>query len=330
MALAGDLSLAQLREYLPARDEPSDFDDFWSATLAEAASRGLDARFSPVDTGLVTVDVHDATFAGFGGEPVRAWLTIPRIAAAAADGLPCVVEYIGYGGGRGLPHERLFWSSAGFAHLIMDTRGQGSYWTPGSTPDNAPAGPHAPGFLTKGIESPASYYYRRVFTDGARAVAAARSHPLVDPLKVAVTGGSQGGAIALAVAALVPDVAAAMPDVPFLCHIRRAIDLTDAEPYHELRKYLSVHRESVEAAFATLGYFDCVNFAARASAPALFSAGLMDETCPPPTVFAAFNHYAGAKDIRVWPYNGHEGGEAFQTRAQLEFLSGLPGLVPGL
>lgn len=315
----GDLSLEQLREYRPALHEPADFDEFWTATLAEAAAFPLAPRFDPVETGLVTVEVSDVTFAGFGGEPVRGWMAVPR--DAPPGGLACVVEFIGYGGGRGLPHERLFWSSAGFAHLIMDTRGQGSFWSAGDTPDNAPAGPHAPGFLTKGIDDPATYYYRRVFTDAVRAVATARSHPAVDPSRVAVTGGSQGGAITLAAAALVPDVIAAMPDVPFLCHIRRAIELTDANPYQELRKYLSVHRDKADQAFATLGYFDCVSFAARANAPALFSVGLMDEICPPPTVFAAYNHYAGDKDIRVWPYNNHEGGEAFQVKEQLAFLT---------
>lgn len=317
--LTGDLTLAQLREYRPARHEPADFDEFWAETLAEAAGHPLAPRFEPVDSGLVTVAVSDVTFAGFGGEPVRGWMTVPR--DAPPESLACVVEFIGYGGGRGLAHERLFWASAGFAHLVMDTRGQGSYWSAGDTPDNAPAGPHTPGFLTKGIEDPATYYYRRVFADAVRAVAAARSHPAVDGSRVAVTGGSQGGAITLAAAALAPGLIAAMPDVPFLCHMRRAIELTDADPYQELRRYLSVHRDRVDDVFAALGYFDCVNFAARATVPALFSVGLMDEICPPPTVFAAFNHYGGDKDIRVWPYNGHEGGEAFQVTEQLAFLT---------
>jgi cephalosporin-C deacetylase len=61
----------------------------------------------------------------------------------------------------------------------------------------------------------------------------------------------------------------------------------------------------------------------RAHAEALFSVGLMDMTCPPSTVFAAFNHYAGLKQIRIWPYNDHEGGEAFQTIEKIKFLTEL-------
>jgi cephalosporin-C deacetylase len=111
-----------------------------------------------------------------------------------------------------------------------------------------------------------------------------------------------------------------MPDVPFLCHYRVATEITDANPYQELVRYCRVHRDKVEAVFNTLAYFDGVNFASRAQSRALFSVGLMDEICPPRTVFAAYNHYAGPKQIKVWPYNQHEGGEVYQNMEKLKFL----------
>ncbi|GAA5196360.1 cephalosporin-C deacetylase [Rugosimonospora acidiphila] len=315
-----DWSLDRLRDYLPARDEPADFDEFWSATLNEAREAQWPAEFTPYDAGLSTVDVYDVTFPGFAGQPVRGWFLLPRHTTGR---LPCVVEYIGYGGGRGLPHDWLVWSAAGYAHLVMDTRGQGSNgWLAGDTPDPDPVGPpQTPGFMTRGIGDPRHYYYRRVFTDAVRAVDAARAHPRVDPDRVVVAGGSQGGGITLAVAGLVDGLAAAMPDVPFLCHYRRATEITDAFPYGEIVSYLKTHRDDLDRVFATLRYFDGVNFAARANAPTRFSVALMDSVCPPSTVFAAYNHYAGAeKDIAVWPYNGHEGGAGFQRREQLQFL----------
>jgi cephalosporin-C deacetylase len=233
-----------------------------------------------------------------------------------------VVEYIGYGGGRGFPTNWLLWSAAGYAHLVMDTRGQGSTWLAGDTPDLQPDGssPHHPGFMTVGVLDPHTYYYRRVFTDGVRAVEAARSHPAVNASRIAVTGGSQGGGIAIAVAGLQTDIAAAMPDVPFLCHFRRATELVDSQPYHEISLFLKVHRDQVETVFNTLSYFDGVNFAARASAQALFSIGLMDDVCPPSTIFAAYNHWQGKKDIRIYPYNQHDGGGAFQDIEKVKFL----------
>lgn len=315
-----DLPLDELQSYRPDIPEPSDFDAFWTDTLTAARRHDAPATFTPHATPLTQLEVFDVTFPGFAGDPVRAWLTVP---AGAEEPLPAVVEFNGYGGGRGLPVERLAWAASGYAHLFMDTRGQGSGWgTGGDTPDPHGTGPSGSGFMTRGIDDPADYYYRRVFTDGVRAVDAARALPQVDATRVAVTGGSQGGGIALAVAGLSADLRACMPDVPFLCHFTRAVGLTDHDPYQEIVRYLAVHRGAEERVFRTLAYFDGAAFAARASAPALFSAALMDLTCPPSTVFAAYNRYgASDKEIRVYPFNDHEGGQSRQWWEQAEFLA---------
>lgn len=313
-----DLPLEQLQTYVPPRAEPADFDAFWQSTLAEARQHPLNAQFEPVDFGLTTVESFDVTFNGYGGQPIKGWLNLPK---QRSSHLPVVVEYIGYGGGRGFPTDWLLWSAAGFAHLVMDTRGQGSAWQKGDTPDVQPlsGNPQFPGFMTNGVLSPNTFYYRRTFTDAVRAVEAARTHSAVDVSRVAVTGGSQGGGISLAVAGLVPEVAVCMPDVPFLCHYRRATEITDGAPYSEISRYLLVHRDKVEAVFNTLSYFDGVNFATRAKARTLFSVGLMDDICPPSTVYAAYNHYAGPKDIRVYAYNKHEGGGDYQAVEKVKF-----------
>lgn len=315
-----DLPLAQLREYRPERIEPADFDEFWGRTLAAAREHDLAAEFTLVDSGLRVIDVYDVTFRGYGGDPIKAWLALP---AKATGPLPCVVEYPGYGGGRGLPHQVLLYAAAGYAHFFMDVRGQGSTWRSGHTPDPESDGsnPHHPGFMTRGILSPETYYYRRVVTDAVRAVEAAREHPAVDPARVAVAGRSQGGALTLMVAGLVPDVVAALPDVPFLCDIRRALEVATEDPYLEIERYLKVHRDQVDQVLATLSYVDGLNFAARAQAPALFSVGLLDTICPPSTVFAAYHHYAGPKSIEIYHFNGHEGGEEFHEVAQLRLLA---------
>lgn len=317
-----DLSLDQLQTYCPQVAEPADFDAFWQATLAEARQFPLNAAFEKVDYGLAAQETFDVTFSGFGGQPIKGWFLLP---VQRREPLPCVVEYIGYGGGRSFPFDWLLWSSAGYAHLVMDTRGQGSGWISGDTPDLYAEGgnPHAPGCMTDGILDPRHYYYRRVITDAIRAVEAVRSHPVVDPARVAVTGGSQGGGITVAAAGLVPDLLAAMPDVPFLCHYRRATELVDSYPYKEIADFCHTHRDKVERVFNTLSYFDGVNFAARAGARALFSTALMDQVCPPSTVFAAYNRWSGEKDIRVYPYNGHEGGGSYQTVEKIKFLKGL-------
>lgn len=316
-----DLPIDQLRAYKPNLAVPDDLDAFWDRTIAETRSTELVATATPVESGLTVISTHDVGFSGFGGTTVKGWLHLPT---GAAEPLPAVVEFVGYGGGRGLPHERVMWSLAGYAHFVVDTRGQGSNWFVGGTPDPDPVGaPSQPGFMTRGILDPNHYYYRRVFVDGVRAVEAARDHPAVDRQRVAVTGGSQGGGISLAVASLVPDVAAVMADVPFLTDFPRATTLVDTNPYAEITRYLKAHRDHVEAAYRTLSYFDVAVLGRRASAPALFSVGLMDETTPPSTVYAAYNHYGGPKEIVEYPFNDHEGGQGFHEVAKICWLAKL-------
>ncbi|MFF1380994.1 acetylxylan esterase [Streptomyces sp. NPDC058308] len=320
-----DLPLDDLRRYRPDLPEPKDFDAFWQKTLQEARQHGLDARFEAVELPLTGVRVFDVTYAGFGGHPVKGWLILPAGTEVGAEGtLPAVVEYIGYGGGRGLPHMHLLWAAAGYAHFVTDTRGQGSGgWAQGDTPDPVGSGPAYPGFMTRGIEDPHDYYYRRLYVDAVRAVEAVRAHPLVDATRVAALGISQGGGVALAVGGLVPDLAAVAADVPFLCDFPRATTLTDRPPYSEIGLYLKARRDGQERVFSTLSYFDGVHFAARGRAPALFSAALQDQTCPPSTVFAAFNAYAGSeRSMEVYGFNDHEGGGPYQQGVQLRWLKG--------
>lgn len=314
-----DLPLDQLRSFRPDVAEPADFDNFWARTLTESRALATAPRLQAVTTPITQLIVEDLTFSGFGGEPIRAWITRPH----SDSPLPTVVEYIGYNGGRGVPGERLQWAAAGYVHVLMDTRGQGSGWgTGGDTPDPHGSDGSVPGFMTRGIRSPETYFYRRVFTDAALLIDAVAQLPAVDASRISVTGGSQGGGISLAAAALHPRVVAAMPDVPFLCHFRRSVELTPEHPFKEIERYLAVHRGVTKEVFGTLSYFDGVNFARRISAPVLFSVALMDAVVLPSSVFAAFNHCGSADaEIEVYEFNGHEGGQTVQWLRQAEWLA---------
>ncbi|GIG35445.1 acetylxylan esterase [Cellulomonas pakistanensis] len=319
-----DLPEPALWEHASALAEPADLDAFWARTLAESRAHDAPPALVPEPTPLTTLDVWDVTFPGFGGDPVRAWYRRP---AGVEGPLPVVVQYVGYGGGRGAPTENLLWASAGFAHLQMDTRGQGSGWSRGDTPDPWGTGPQAPGVMTRGIEDPGTYYYRRLLTDAVRAVDAARALPGVDPDRVAVVGGSQGAAMAIAAGALA-DVAAVVADVPFLCDVARAVGITDSKPYAEVVEYLAVHRGAEERVLRTLSYVDGVGLARRGRAPARFSVALMDVVVPPSTVVAAHRAWGGPKELRVWRYNGHESGGPEQDREAVAFVARELGAAP--
>ncbi|OKK13880.1 acetylxylan esterase [Streptomyces sp. CB02400] len=314
-----DLPLGQLRVYDAALAESSGFDAFWQDTLAQA--RAAAEPHPTVHPGpqhsLTAVDVYDVRFPGWRGRPVAAWLLLPH---GAKEPLPTVVTYIGYSGGRGLPTDHLLFPCAGYAQLVVDSRGQGH-----DTPDHGegPGTQWVEGFMTRGIDDPRHHHYcRRLITDCVRAVDCAPGLPHVDADRIVVQGASQGGGLALAVAGLAGEqVATLWCDVPFLCHFRRGADIASDGPYVELARYLCLHtRDQPERAFATLNHFDGVHFAARATAPALFSVGLMDPVCPPSTIYASYNRYAGLKDIRVWPYGDHGGGYGSSSGEHLHWL----------
>jgi cephalosporin-C deacetylase len=219
----------------------------------------------------------------------------------------------------------------------MDTRGQGYGGAVGETPDPHPSAgevAHA-GLMTRGAGSREDYYYRRVYVDAFRAVEAAQTHPDVDASRIVVAGVSQGGGITVAVAGLaagrLDGVVAALPDVPFLQDFPRAIDITPRGPYPEIAAFLGRHRERYEPMLAVLNYFDGVNLGRAATVPALYSVAQMDDVCPPSTVFASYNAYGTnggggtAKDIEVYRFNNHEGGQEHHWIRQLQFLRKLVG-----
>ncbi len=301
-----DMPLEALHAYRPELTAPDDLETFWDATLTEARAAAAAPRITPVDGPFRSLRIEDLTFSGFAGDEIRGWIVRPP----GDEMLPAVIEYIGYGGGRGLPGERVTWANAGYVHVIMDTRGPGASWSVGVTPDAHGSAAAFPGVMTRGIRDPHDYYYRRLITDAVRLVDVVRSLPGVDPDRIAVTGVSQGGGLSIAAAALAGDaVAAVLPDVPFLCDFPNAILRTPLPPFTEITRYLSVHRDDAERALRTVSYVDGAILARRITAPAYFSVGLMDDIVLPSGVFAAY-HAVASEDsaIEVYPYNGHEGG----------------------
>jgi cephalosporin-C deacetylase len=311
-----DLPLEELRTYRTSIQEPEGLDDWWSARLTQARMAARTPAVTPyLPDAYGPMQAFDVEFSGARGDRIRAWYLRPP----GDDPVPVVVRFIGYGGGRGLPADHALLPAVGYAAFVMDVRGQGGRWTIGATGDLQP-GAELSTVMTRGIEDPESYYFTRLITDAVRAVETAAELAGVDASRLVVSGASQGGALALATAALLPDaVRLCHADVPFLCDIRRAVTLTAATPYAEVAQFLANHVQLEDAALDTLRYVDCALLSRRIKAECLLSVGLMDQICPPSTVFAAYNEITAPKQIAVHTFGVHEVPSQHQER-QLSHL----------
>jgi cephalosporin-C deacetylase len=326
-----DLPLEKLRDYRTSTMEPDQLDAWWAGKLTAARAEGRKPGIVRHENDLYSpVEVYDAEFSGAGGDRIKAWYLRP---ANTTSSTPHVVKYVGYGGGRGAPGEHILLPALGYALFVMDSRGQGGRWSSGATGDGSTAdGPENSLVMTRGIASPETYYYTRMFTDAALAVDAARE--LAGPdAPLAVVGHSQGGGLALAAAALWrgtdgDTVSVCHSDTPFLCDIQRAITLAPHAPYTEVPEFLDRNIDLIDAALTTLRYVDCALLARRVTATTLMSVCLMDDICPPSTVFAAYNEIPATdgdgKDIAVYPYSGHSFPQAHFERQLRHLRDHLP------
>lgn len=297
-----DKPLEELRVYDPPLTKEPDFDRFWDETLAESATAPLNPELALVDYPAIGVRVYDARYSGWQGARIAAWYLLPE----GEGPFPALVQYHGYSGSRREPHQYLMWALQGYAVIAVDVRGQS-----GDTPDPAQyTGGHVTGWMTQGILDPQEYYYRGVYIDCVRALDFACAMPEVDAMHIGIMGGSQGGALTLAVAALDDRPVVAMPDMPYLCHFKRAVAMAVRKPYLEISDYIKRWPKREAQVWRTLSYFDNMNLAERIRCPVLMDVGLQDDICPPSTVFATYNKITASKKIKIYPYHNHEMVEA--------------------
>jgi cephalosporin-C deacetylase len=304
MPITIDLPLDELQTYNGRNPRPADFDAFWDDGLAEVRALDPQVSLEPAEFQTDFADCSHLTFTGTGGARVHAQLLRPH---EPKDGHPALIKFHGYSANAGDWVEKLGYVAAGFTVAALDCRGQGGL----SEDVGGVSGTTLRGHIMRGLDGPPqNMLFRHIFLDTAQLARIVMALPGVDAYRVGVHGGSQGGGLSLACAALEPRIKRVAPVFPFLSDYQRVWEMDlDDRAYEELRYYFRrfdpLHKRE-EAVFTQLGYIDVQHLAPRIRGEVLVATGLRDEICPPSTQFAAYNKITAPKEMVLYPDFGHE------------------------
>ncbi len=300
-----DMPMSQLKEYQGRNPRPPDMEDYWDAALKEMRAIDPAVEMVPHSINAPFAECFHLYFTGVGGARVHAKYLRPK---QGREPHPAVVLFHGYSGSSGDWCDKLQWVAQGFTVAALDCRGQG-----GRSEDvGGIRGNTLRGHIIRGLDDqPEKLLFRQIYLDCAQLAGLVMAMPEVDAKRVGATGGSQGGGLTLACAALEPRIQRAAPVFPFLCDYQRVWEMDLAtNAYEELRLYFrhfDPRHEQEEEVFTRLGYIDNQHLAHRIQAEVLMAVGLMDQICPPSTQFAAYNKIRSKKNLLIYPDFGHEG-----------------------
>ncbi len=308
-----DAILEELSGYQPALTRREDFDAFWERTLEQTRAVPLCPTRQRIDYPSDHVAVYEITYHGFDDTPIHGWYLVPSFLGEGP--FPCLIHYHGFTGDRGMPQDFLPWVMLGMCVVSIDCRDQNGH-------TGSLLGTHSgatQSVVCRGVLDPGDYYYRAVYMDCVKAIDFAQAQPEVDGRRIVIEGGSQGGALGMAVAALDPRPMLALVDVPSNSNIEARIEGNHGS-FSAVADYLKQWPLQTEQVFATLSYFDTMNLADRIRCRVLASVGLKDTTCPAKLYFASYNRIPSQKDIRLYPFNGHEGGGRTHAEVKLRLV----------
>jgi cephalosporin-C deacetylase len=315
-----DLKVPELLTWQGRNPRPQDHDEYWERALDEMRGTDPAPELKPARFSAPFADCFDLYFTGVRGARIYAKFLRPK---KIEGKLPAVFVFHGYSGNSGDWTKLLPYAASGMAVAAMDSRGQGGLSEdPGGSRGNT-----LHGHIIRGLDdSPDNLLFRHIFLDTAQLVRVVSAMPEIDKTRLGAFGGSQGGGLTLACAALAPEIKRAAPRVPFLCDYRRVweMDLAVAA-YQELKDYFrrfDPRHDREEEIFTKLGYVDVQFLVPRIKGEVLMFTGLMDTVCPPSSQFAAYNKISSPKNIKLYPDFGHED---LPDSADLtfEFMTGL-------
>lgn len=309
MPLTFDMPYEELQTYEGTNPRPDDFDQYWDIALAEMNAVDSQVELIPADFQTDYAECFHLYFTGVKGARIHAKFLRPK--NTASNQHPAILKFHGYSGSSGDWYDKLPYVANGFVFAALDVRGQGGL----SEDVGGHVGTTHRGQIIRGLDGdPQNLLFRHIFLDTAQLAKIVMNMPEVNPERIGAMGGSQGGGLTLACAALAP-IKRAVPIFPFLADYKRVWKMDQAkDAYYELKNYFRHHdpqHQREDEIFTKLGYIDVQHLAPRITANILMGVGLMDTICPPSTQFAAYNKITSEKALSLYPDFGHEGLPGF-------------------
>lgn len=275
-------------------DTPSDFINYWARAKRELAA--VEPQYKLIKVDSLSTPARDCCLVemrSLGNVLVRAWLLTPK----KAGNYPAVLSLPGH---TSFMQPKTLFNDDKFVSMGLDIRGHGN------SKDNVNPGFSFPGYICYQLEDKEQFIYRGAYMDCVRAIEFLFSRSDVDTSRVAVEGGSQGGALSFATAAFCGNrIKAVVAAVPFLSNFPEYMKVAPNWPSNEWKEYAKIHSLDISSVLKTLSYFDIKNLAPLITAPLFMGVGLVDITCPPRINFAAYNNLKVEKKYIVYPNSGH-------------------------
>ena len=296
-------------DILPPLTKEADFQKFWDGSLAGLAK--VDPRYRLIHQPKLSAgpnDVYEVRMRSYGDVRVGGWYEVPK----SKGPHPAMIRVPGYG--ANMKPVNLFtdvivlsFNPRGHGNSQEDVKGKpGNYWI-------------------RGLDDKEGYYYQGAYLDCVRAVDFLCSRKEVDPARIAVKGGSQGGGLSFSTAALDKRISLCIPHIPFLTNWDLYFKTSH---WPEMDRWIEAKESRTWAStLKTLGYFDTMNMAPWIECPVFMGVGLQDAICPPVTNFAVYNRLKGKKEFLVYPRAKHYVDKEFHSLA-LKWMRKRFGLDP--
>jgi cephalosporin-C deacetylase len=282
----------------PTTELPSDFVQFWEKAKTDAAKVPMDVKLTLLpDRCTENVNVYQANIQNYKvGMRLYGILCVPK----KAGKYPALLKVPGagvraYGGDVAMAENGVITFEIGI-HGIPVTMDAGIYTDLGKTTLD--------GYPFFNLDDRDRYYYKRVYLGCVRAIDFLYSLPEFDGSTLAVTGGSQGGALSIVTAGLDSRVKFLAAFYPALCDMTGYLNGRAGgwpHMFNEANKAFNVKKDKIE----TSKYYDVVNFARMVKAPGFYSWGYNDVTCPPTSMFSAYNLIQAPKSLNIFEETGH-------------------------